>query len=33
MSCQRMNLSVEMGCIGVLLFDADDFAIDLNVAY
>jgi hypothetical protein len=31
--CQRMNLSVETGRFGVHLFDANDFAIDLNISY
>jgi hypothetical protein len=31
-TCQRMNLSVETGRIGVHLFVVDDFMIDLNLA-
>jgi hypothetical protein len=31
--CWRINSSVETGRIGVHLFVADDFAINLNVAY
>ncbi len=32
-SCQRMNLSIEMGRTEVHSFDADDFAIDQSLSY